>query len=241
MDRKPRTTPDEIEKDAKRQRSFQTWEETDTDTMAMGAPPSYEEAVIASSSTANPQQGRSLVPVADTLDFTPSPLEMPTPAECIAHLKLLHALAKLRQDVGNDNGTHGVSLEKEGGEVDAALAERVREKKWAIFVAQAVDNFERWWKSLPSQYPDSTSVWRTPITTDDFDSIQTNTCDRYKIKSLDRLREENSRAVIRFTEEGEGLDEKDQLRLPPLDVLMVWHAYMLNPRYTFHRSVHFQI
>lgn len=50
--------------------------------------------------------------VFDKLDFTPSPLELPTVAECIVHLKLLHAFAKLRYHVGNQEGIFGIDLEK---------------------------------------------------------------------------------------------------------------------------------
>src|SRR5688572_25206395 len=42
------------------------------------------------------------------LDFAPSPIELPTPAECLAHLKLLHAFAKLRHVIGNQNGYSGI-------------------------------------------------------------------------------------------------------------------------------------
>ncbi|KAF2476853.1 uncharacterized protein BDR25DRAFT_338981 [Lindgomyces ingoldianus] len=186
------------------------------------------------------------------LDFTPSPLEMPTPTECITHLKLLHAFAKLRHEVGNQDGLFGIELEKVGdmleaqiegepgnahgrndshqpeahqanpsktaaggqalGEKEKArvnLAERIREKRWAVFVTRAVDRFEKWWTTLPLR-PDISTF---PIRTTDFDST------------------EATGRVAWFLATGEGLSsEFVASRLPPLDVLMVWHAYLLNPR-----------
>ena len=54
------------------------------------------------------------------LDFTPSPHDLPTVAECIAHLKLLHAFSKLRHEVGHMAGLYGIHIEgggsKEGKE-----------------------------------------------------------------------------------------------------------------------------
>jgi hypothetical protein len=45
--------------------------------------------------------------------------------------------------------------------------------------------------------------------------------------------------VRRFTSTGDGYEFDAKLHLPPLDVLMVWHAYMLNPRIFLEDSVRY--
>jgi len=160
-------------------------------------PPAYTSRP--SSSNATPSR---TVPNAEDLNFQPSPLEIPTPAECIAHLKLLHAFARLRHGVGNHEGLFGISM----GELDAkrqtngpsgsngttqsgvaheqdaagagadthksdtdtgssaGLAERIRDKRWAVFVTKAVARFEKWWEIMQGR-----CNWYRPISTDDFE------------------------------------------------------------------------
>jgi hypothetical protein len=149
----------------------------------------------------------SRVPDVKELNFTTSPLEIPTPAECIAHLKLLHAFAKLRHDVGNHEGIFGICAksfdgkdqivgeqawasgeQQPGGvhEQDAAraaadahapqasadihpeFAERIRDKRWAVFVTKAVARFEDWWMKLRND----ASAWQCAIKTTDFDATE---------------------------------------------------------------------
>jgi len=45
--------------------------------------------------------------------------------------------------------------------------------------------------------------------------------------------------VRRFPTTGDGYDNSETFFLPPLDVLMVWHAYMLNPRIYLEDSVRY--
>jgi hypothetical protein len=101
--------------------------------------------------------------------------KLPTATQCTAHLKLLHAFARLRSDVGNYESLYGTSIEQEetagvaaneGGQEAGSLAERLREKRWTIFVTKAVDRFEKWWESLPSE----SDVVGTPLQTTHFDS-----------------------------------------------------------------------
>lgn len=83
-----------------------------------------------------------------------------TPDQCIAHLKLLEAFYQLREDVGNTENLFGIAspdvdsksekvpdpTPEEPGQNPVALAQvRVREKRWAVYVARAVDRFEKWW------------------------------------------------------------------------------------------------
>lgn len=46
-------------------------------------------------------------------------------------------------------------------------------------------------------------------------------------------------AVRSFPTTGNGYDNSEAFFLPPLDVLMVWHAYMLNPRIYLEDSVRY--
>lgn len=90
---------------------------------------------------------------------------------CLAHLKLLHAIQSMKEEAGytdglwnlwNDRGKWALDdlradadwstirmLEKTNAKtVTAAGHSRIREKRWALFVARAVDRYETWWKSL---------------------------------------------------------------------------------------------
>ena len=79
-------------------------------------------------------------------------ISIPTADECIAHLKLLEAFSQLREDVGTTDGLYGIrddfiepsafQTEKECLELLAAM----REKRWAIYVTNAVQRFQTYWK-----------------------------------------------------------------------------------------------
>jgi hypothetical protein len=120
------------------------------------------------------------MPTSEDLNFQSSPLEIPTPAECIAHLKLLHAFAKLRHKVGNHDGLFGIKMETDthlpraDSTDDEATAERVRDKRWSVYVTKAVARFEKWWDLLKGG-----SVWYRSISIADFDTAAD---DRYSGK-----------------------------------------------------------
>jgi len=92
-----------------------------------------------------------------------------TPDQLKGHLGLLRLFQGLREivEAGEDDRLPAWSTQME------------RERRWAWFVALAVERFERW-------------------------------CKVVKYVPLSRFVEES---------------------LPPLDVMMVWHAYLLNPGY----------
>ncbi|KAK1973966.1 hypothetical protein LZ30DRAFT_741943 [Colletotrichum cereale] len=137
---------------------------------------------------------------------------------CLAHLKLLYAIQTLKDEVGYTNGLWdlwdiragplpGSGAEEKGGsskdsEDHAKVLAMLREKRWAVYLARAVDRYETWWKTL----------------------------------SEGRLREAEMRNVDKASEKyskfPEGSDDYPWSvdNLPPLDVLMVWHSHMLNPR-----------
>lgn len=80
------------------------------------------------------------------------PSSKPTVDQCIAHLKLLEAFHQLREDVATSDGLFNISDEsaRESSKQEDVLA-KLREKRWAVYVARAADRFERWWTTtVPS-------------------------------------------------------------------------------------------
>lgn len=121
----------------------------------------------------------------------------PSPDQCIAHLKFLECLYQLREHVANTDGLFDIATppeEKvqtaEGQKRNADIQIRVREKRWAVYVARAVDRFETWWrecipatvagapmqrlnqdKYLAIADPDKVAVLGTPIASLNRDSL----------------------------------------------------------------------
>ena len=76
--------------------------------------------------------------------------DKPTPDQCIAHLKLLEAFHQLRCNVATNDGLFGIRDEfVPKGQNEQQHAEtllKIREKRWAIYVAKAAKRFEKWWQ-----------------------------------------------------------------------------------------------
>lgn len=89
---------------------------------------------------------------------------------CLAHLKLLHAIQGMKEDVGYTDGLWNLwdSRAADGREVSTdhggtdpgkmtdeykkkLSLSKIREKRWALFVARAVDRYEAWWNTLQKQ------------------------------------------------------------------------------------------
>lgn len=153
------------------------------------------------------------------LNLPASPVELSADS-CLAHLRLLYALQALKEDVGYNDGLFGLSdsiasnadlrlpdvkdqkqPEDEQQRIKARLA-LVREKRWGLFVARAADRYAAWWDKL--------CVPKTPITEQDMDYPSQPKFTDFPTASK----------PMEWTIE----------MLPPLDVLMVLHAHMLNPR-----------
>ncbi|TQW05155.1 alpha-ketoglutarate-dependent sulfonate dioxygenase [Cordyceps javanica] len=146
-----------------------------------------------------------------------------TEDRCLAHLKLLHAFKEMKEDIGYTDGLWGIwdslvtdgkgpsldsskapsgvaSGERSVDEGTKMLLSKLREKRWAIFVARAVDRYEAWWnaqnikmlKEADMTVGDGESYMRFPSTSHKF--------------------------------------EWNMSVMPPLDVIMVMHTHMLNPR-----------
>ncbi|KAL7788272.1 hypothetical protein V8C37DRAFT_388540 [Trichoderma ceciliae] len=190
------------------------------------APPSYTaEASTAADGFANPPSDIDVTASFANLSLSSNPpTGGPHVDTCLAHLKLLHAIHSLKEDVGYSDGLWGiwdsrakwdtdilhgealppgVQLDKLGEDERVKLAlSRLREKRWAIFLARAVDRYEAWWNAV--------NKYKAMLTEEDMTNL-------------------GNPKYIDFTTSGAPLPWKDEL-LPPLDVLMVMHTHMLNPR-----------
>ena len=75
--------------------------------------------------------------------------QTPTADQCIAHLKLLEAFHQLREDIALKDGLFGIcdsfADTKVTAQEKAELLVRIREKRWAVYVARAAKRFEKWW------------------------------------------------------------------------------------------------
>lgn len=70
----------------------------------------------------------------------------PEADQCLAHLKLLHALHALKEDIGYMDGIFGLFDAKCDMAInrDGSLV-KMREKRWAIYLVRATERFQDWW------------------------------------------------------------------------------------------------
>lgn len=94
--------------------------------------------------------------------------ESPTPTadQCIAHLKLLEAFHHLREDVATTDGLFGINdslvSADEPEKRQSEILRRIREKRWAVYVARAASRFEKWWQQ--SVQPDAVMISQKDLT-----------------------------------------------------------------------------
>ncbi|KAL1880934.1 hypothetical protein Plec18167_003469 [Paecilomyces lecythidis] len=125
-----------------------------------------------------------------------------TKDQCIVHLKFLAALADLRDTISSEDKLFGIEdSEADRIQHDAVGARvRIREKRWAIYTSRAVHRFTLWWDLC---LPTSGSL---PTLDDMMNPVYSSIT--------------NGKDKVPWNRDN----------MPPLDVLMVWHAHMLNPR-----------
>ena len=99
---------------------------------------------------------------------------LPTRDECIAHLKLLEAIHELRQSVAGHDGCMGINDDLAAGNEE--ILRKIREKRWAVFVARAVHRFEVWKAHVRSWDPKK-------INCKTLDSLRDKDLARYQSKS----------------------------------------------------------
>ena len=82
-------------------------------------------------------------------NLTLTDIVFPTPDQCIAHLKVLESFHQLREDVAVRDGLFGITdafvSGDESKEKQAEILMKIREKRWAVFVAKAAQRFKAWW------------------------------------------------------------------------------------------------
>ncbi|RDK39342.1 hypothetical protein M752DRAFT_255757 [Aspergillus phoenicis ATCC 13157] len=138
-------------------------------------------------------------------DVPTSPSPVPTfitPKQCVTHLKLLSAFAELRDVISNNDGLFGLYDQGENRENVARdnYQDLVREKRWAVYVARAVKRYTDWW----------------------FRCLPSQ-------KPLPTMADIRKDAYAKVVKPNKIVQWHEDV-LPPLDVLMVWHSHMLNPR-----------
>ncbi|KAH6690175.1 hypothetical protein EV126DRAFT_483533 [Verticillium dahliae] len=168
-----------------------------------GAPPAY--SVEPKNDAAPSAIAVDLAPALGELSLSGAAAGKPTPDACLAHLRLLFAFQVLKNEVGYTDGLWEIWDERAKGSAQVLAA--LREKRWALYVARAVDRYGAWWQSfVPDMLLEADLV--TP-------GVVGRTS-RY----------------VGFVQEAKPMKWTEEM-LPPLDVLMVWHAHMLNPRLYF--------
>ena len=74
--------------------------------------------------------------------------QTPDAESCLAHLRLLEAFFRLREEISQRDGLFGLRDSFAGSTIDEernhTLA-RIREKRWVIYVTKAAIRFEKWW------------------------------------------------------------------------------------------------
>lgn len=101
----------------------------------------------------------------------PSSIYPITRDQCVAHLKFLAVLADLRDLISNNDGLFGL-FDSDADKFPESLNEaraRIREKRWAVYTARAVERYTRWWFTcLPMSRP---QVTMTDLEQREYESI----------------------------------------------------------------------
>ena len=148
--------------------------------------------------------------------------DFPKADQCLAHLKLLSAFYALKEDTGYTDTLYGLSdsrCEILGQGRDAALA-KMREKRWSLYVARAKERFEEWWVKVlfPREGGRRLLAKEMLDTNADFmDFTQRGRPQVWTVEMLPPLGKAPTHIGILLSNKN-------------IDVLMVWHAFMLNPR-----------
>lgn len=87
---------------------------------------------------------------------------------CLAHLKLLKSFHSLKEDVGYTDGLFGLwdarcELSVVENRDKALVA--MREKRWSLYIARAVDRFEDWWLKVLCEQEHATRLQQSYMKT----------------------------------------------------------------------------
>lgn len=122
-------------------------------------PPRHDAPPAYSSPALSPETIGELNAAFSSLDLASISTTV-TQDTCLAHLKLLHAFQNLKEDVGYTDGlwqlynsralSPNVRVDGNEGEKPERLLAMLREKRWALYLARAVDRYEAWWNIFPA-------------------------------------------------------------------------------------------
>ncbi|KAJ5232183.1 hypothetical protein N7468_005139 [Penicillium chermesinum] len=127
--------------------------------------------------------------------------------QCVAHLKFLAVLADLRDVISNTDGLFGINNSDVDGKFSQptdqnAARAKIKEKRWAVYTARAADRYTAWWFNC------------LPV------SQSRATLKMVKDEHYEQITSPDKASDISWSTNN----------LPPIDILMVWHSHMLNPR-----------
>jgi len=191
------------------------------------APPAYTETVPDTS--AQDELAARLTSL--TMNLTETAAPIPATSALVAHLRLLHAFDTLKASIGYRNGLWSIydsRARKPGADgrvsEDSSVLAKLREKRWAVYLGRAVDRYVAWWESfVPERLLESDML------------------------KPERGGAEPSEKYGKFMQ-GDGIVWTAEI-LPPLgellakkripaktslisvDVLLVFHTHLLNPRF----------
>ena len=139
------------------------------------------------------------------------------PAQAICHLKVLHAFHTLRARISSTDGLFGLqdpypgqdlSGQNEKDKARAFIRASICEKRWSVYVTRAAERFRIFWEFLTRHFAAS------PLT----------------LGRMDRGRAGVHKHNTLNNSVNAPKDVKQWSATIPLDILMIWHSFMLNPR-----------
>jgi len=126
--------------------------DTDFASDAKGAPPPYQDHSNSRSLPTPPQDDSTSSMTAQLINLNLNNLEspdgFPTVDQAIAHLELLNAFFLLKKDIKAKDGLFDLC---DSDATSKVSVEEIQEKRWVVYVTQAVERFRVWWEmiSLP--------------------------------------------------------------------------------------------
>lgn len=113
------------------------------------APPAYsaQDDAAAAPAVLPPADTDELTPALGGLSLAEPPSPTPSQDACLAHLRLLYTFQVLKNEIGYRDGLFDVWEERAVGGNPQVLA-ALREKRWALYLARAVDRYTAWWQSF---------------------------------------------------------------------------------------------
>jgi hypothetical protein len=111
----------------------------------MARPAESKRSTTSPAGSADEDMASRLTSLTMALSEPPGP--MPKTATLTAHLRLLHAFDALKSSIGYRNGLWSINDSRAAGDGEDKLA-RVREKRWAVYLARAADRYAAWWESF---------------------------------------------------------------------------------------------